>query len=156
MIWKRPPAFSIFRVLRAFSLVEVTMAIGIISVSLLTMLGLIPIGLNGLKSAADDTVRAQVSQHIASKLLLLPYSQIDAYVDQMPLYFNHYAIPQEARNADTRYTVTGQVRATSFPGSDTLGDSSDLSGSICTIQFTITTLSGEKQPYVIHLPNRGE
>lgn len=50
----------------AFSLVEVTLAIGIVAVALVPLMGMIPTGLNAQKQALDTTVASQITQKISS------------------------------------------------------------------------------------------
>lgn len=53
---------------KAFSLVEVTMAIGIAALALLPVLGLLPTGLQSLKSANDQAAAANAISMIASTI----------------------------------------------------------------------------------------
>jgi uncharacterized protein (TIGR02598 family) len=52
---------------RGFSLVEVTLAIGIVSFAFLAILGLIPIGLQTFRSAIDTSVSAQIFQRVINE-----------------------------------------------------------------------------------------
>ncbi len=53
----------------AFSLVEVTLALGIVAVSLLSLIGLLPAGLGVLRESMDQTLHAQIVQRISSGLV---------------------------------------------------------------------------------------
>jgi uncharacterized protein (TIGR02598 family) len=66
---------------RAFTLVEVTLALGIASVAILSMLALMPVGLATMKDATDSAGRAQILTHVASVLRATPYGDLPAYVD---------------------------------------------------------------------------
>ena len=48
----------------AFSLVEVVMAIGIMSISFVTVFGLLPTGLNTFRQSVDTSIGSQVAQHV--------------------------------------------------------------------------------------------
>lgn len=52
---------------RAFSLVEVTLAIGIIAFAFVAIFGLVPIGLGSFRAALDTSVRAQIAQRLATE-----------------------------------------------------------------------------------------
>ena len=47
---------------KAFSLVEVTIALGIVAFGLVAVLGLIPVGLNAARDAVSDTRTSQIAQ----------------------------------------------------------------------------------------------
>lgn len=53
----------------AFSLVEVTLALGIVAVSLLSLIGLLPAGLGVLRESMDQTLHAQIVQRISAGLV---------------------------------------------------------------------------------------
>jgi len=60
---KRP---SIFRGIRrtGFSLIEVTIALGIISFAFVAIIGLLPVGLNSQKQGADQSRAIQVLKNV--------------------------------------------------------------------------------------------
>ncbi len=64
---RRFPRCGIFRRSGGFSLVEVTMAIGIVSFAFLTTLGLIPTGLKTFRSAIDTSVGGQIFQRVINE-----------------------------------------------------------------------------------------
>lgn len=51
-----------------FSLIEVTLAIGIIAFGLIAILGLVPVGLNAAKDAADDTRTSLIAQDVFNRV----------------------------------------------------------------------------------------
>lgn len=60
----------------AFSLVEVTLALGIMGFSLVAIFGLLPFGLNIFRQTIDTTVQAQIAQEMTSVVQRTPFSQI--------------------------------------------------------------------------------
>jgi uncharacterized protein (TIGR02598 family) len=52
--------------IRAFTLVEVTLAMGIMSFAMVTLVGLLPVGMQVFREAIDTTVKAQIVQSITS------------------------------------------------------------------------------------------
>ncbi len=53
---------------RAFSLVEVVLALGVVSFAIVAILGVIPVGLNSGRSSQSETRAAQIAQDILSSL----------------------------------------------------------------------------------------
>jgi len=51
---------------RGFSLVEVVMALGLVSFVLVGLLGLMPIGLNTMRDARGDSLRAEIIKSVAN------------------------------------------------------------------------------------------
>jgi uncharacterized protein (TIGR02598 family) len=67
-----------------FTLVEVTLSIGLLSFSLLALIGLVPSGLGSLRDSVDQTTRAQIIQRISNDLVITDFAQMAS----APLYFN--------------------------------------------------------------------
>lgn len=67
-----PPTLSS----RAFTLVEVTMALGIASFAILSMLGIMVVGLNTMRGAIDTTVQAQIVQQVVGSLKQANFSTL--------------------------------------------------------------------------------
>lgn len=63
-----------------FSLVEVTMAIGIVSFAFLTTLGLIPTGLKTFRSAIDTSVGGQIFQRVINEVQQTDFDTLVASV----------------------------------------------------------------------------
>ena len=75
------------RLLDAFTLIEVTLAIGVISFAILGMVGLNSVGLKTLRSARDSVLEAQVVQAVGSEARLSDFSNLSTlagtnYYDQ--------------------------------------------------------------------------
>jgi uncharacterized protein (TIGR02598 family) len=78
------PARSLSRLARrrsgnlGFSLVEVTLAIGIIAFAIVPMLGLIPMGLSTSRQAVDNTIEAQIIQQLSNQAQQTDFSQLSS------------------------------------------------------------------------------
>lgn len=103
--------------LRAFSLVEVTLALGIASFGLVAAVGLIPVGLTTMRDAMDDTAQSMISHRISSEAALTPFAELDAKYDGANLYFDDEGQLQDREGDFTRYRVTTSVEDIVFPGS---------------------------------------
>ncbi len=56
------------RARRAFSLVEVTIAIGIVAFAFVALVGVLPVGLQTFRRAVDASVSAQITQRIINDI----------------------------------------------------------------------------------------
>ena len=136
-----------------FSLIEVTLAMGIISFSLLTILGLMPVGLNTMRQAMDSTQRAQILRRISGEVMVKPWSQIRGTnaLDGTKRFFDDEGQEQNISqtNADTRYWVQFSVTNTIFPGSRN-ADASFVTNSLQTVKvmlISVNAIPSEKTNY---------
>jgi uncharacterized protein (TIGR02598 family) len=60
----------------AFSLVEVVLAMGVVSFAILTLLALVPTGMNGFQQAQTNNVETDIVQKINTELQNAPYSSL--------------------------------------------------------------------------------
>jgi uncharacterized protein (TIGR02598 family) len=140
---------------RGFSLVEVTMALGLIAVGLLTMMGLVPIGLNSMHDSQQSMVRAQIFQSVSSEAMLTSYTDLGNFISQGPYYYDGQGQKQAAKDErTTRFVVELSQKSTQYPGSSNV---QDIKRSISTLGLAITAYPGARTPvkYVVHIPNQG-
>ncbi|XHR31081.1 MAG: Verru_Chthon cassette protein B [Chthoniobacteraceae bacterium] len=146
---------------RAFSLVEVVLALGIISVSLLAVMGLMPVGLKTMREAMDATVESQILQKINAEASLTPFSQLAAnfagktfYYDESGLFLSNS--PATAPSA-TRYWVTTDVTNPIYPGSSNAAVSNNLSALSILIVSAASSGATNKVSHVcnVQIPNSG-
>ncbi len=71
----------------AFSLIEVTIAMAIAAVALVTLLGLIPQGMNTMRDAGDAAIMARVHQQILNELQMADFDAIDEF-DEMEFFYD--------------------------------------------------------------------
>ena len=57
----RPPAY-----VRAFTIVEIMLAIGIVAFAFMALLGMVSVGLDGFRGALDTSVRSQIAQRLVT------------------------------------------------------------------------------------------
>lgn len=141
----------------AFSLVEVTMAIGIVGFCLLTLMGLLPTGLNALNDASRETTDAQIVQQIVSQAMLTPFSQIPKMLkDNSPTWYDEGGLKLTESNTRPHFEVSLEQLATVYPGSDQAADKQGgkLAESITTIRISIKPLAyGQEKSYVVNVSN---
>ncbi len=89
---------SNIRANRGFSLVEVTLAIGITAVALVSLMGMLPKGMQTLQRANDLAVMGRIHQQVVGELQLTPWeatsgagSPIDSF-DGMVRYYDDQGI----------------------------------------------------------------
>ena len=85
---------------RAFSLVEVVIAVGIVSFAFVAILGLIPAGLSQFRQAMDTSVCAQIGQRVIMDAQQTDYEALTA---QATRDANGNLTQNEAINAPLRY-----------------------------------------------------
>lgn len=86
--------------LRAFSLVEVTLAIGVIGFALIAILGLIPVAQNSAREAADDTKLGSIQQDV--------YGRVRAAVSAATVFANPSTVfPNPPTSPSFYYTNDG-------------------------------------------------
>jgi uncharacterized protein (TIGR02598 family) len=150
---------------RAFSLVEVTLAMGIISFAMITMLGLIPSGLVSLRHAIDTTTESQIVQKISAESRLTKFSLLNTQYSGATFYYDEDGTfltntPASAPAA-TRYWVTATIVTPSFPGSGNAPSLSPLANSLQAVSLkfisasSANSLSKSVNTYVIMVPNAG-
>lgn len=105
----RPPK----RAASAFSLVEVTLALGIVSVSLLSLIGLLPAGLGVLRESMDQTVHAQIVQRIAAGVVVADFSSLGN--DTLTFDQEGQLLPGGSEGS-AQYRATIQLSNPSLPG----------------------------------------
>jgi uncharacterized protein (TIGR02598 family) len=137
-----------------FSLVEVSVALGIVSFAVIAILGLIPSGLNTLKDSNGETVRAQIVRSIAASALTANFSSLNASVN-----FDNDGQPLLPTDTATypRYTVNATTNAPSFPGST----SGNFTGSLTALRIQIvlkpaSSAMGTTNNYTLQIANSGK
>lgn len=91
------PSCSRFPTTRAFSLVEVVLALGIVSFGLVSILGLIPVGLGNFREARKFAIEAGIAQRLAADLRLAEDSGREASTGRF--YFDQEGSPASADTA---------------------------------------------------------
>ena len=92
---------------RGFSLVEIVIAIGIVSFALLPTLGLLPIGLNSLRESMGQTAMANISQQIRGELQQISFNTSADFnihnLSSTNYYFTREGLKTSASGADVYY-----------------------------------------------------
>ena len=96
---------------KAFTLVEVTLAMGILAFSLVAILGLLPVALQAVSKAMNLSVQARILQASQTELLSTPFSEF-CDTNGVPknmsttLFFDENGIPCKVGSGTIRYEIT--------------------------------------------------
>ncbi len=138
-----------------FSLIEVTMAIGLISFAMLSIVGLMPVGLSTLRNAMNQTVEGQIVQKMSGRFLLTPFSQLRTnYSTSQSFYYDQEG--EEVPGAGTAaFKVTAFPPANAiYPGSSNAPTS--VTNSLVAMAIEVVALQGgATNRFIVHVPNSG-
>jgi uncharacterized protein (TIGR02598 family) len=63
---KTQPSHSSSRGSGGFTLIEVTLALGVVAFAFVSLMGLLPVGMQAFRSTIDTAVRSQIVQHVTT------------------------------------------------------------------------------------------
>jgi uncharacterized protein (TIGR02598 family) len=66
---------------KAFSMVEMALAMGVVSFAMVSLLGLLPVGLKIARDTMDITVQSQIMQSISNDVQLAEYNELQDLKD---------------------------------------------------------------------------
>lgn len=129
---------------QGFSLIEVVLALGVVSFTLAALLGLLPVGLNTLRQTMNTTAEAQIMQTVSSALQVSDFKPLASSqnLPGCPRYFNEEG-QRALVSADIAYDVVCRWSPVRLPG-----NSAD-SNSSCRVVVEITR-TREKNSVVRH------
>ena len=93
---------------RAFSLIEMVMALGVTSFALVGMVALIPVGLSSARQAADATTESQIIQFSRNELELTSFTNLAVWTGTTN-YFDNQGLPTTQGAPSQIYSVTYAV-----------------------------------------------
>lgn len=136
-----------------FSLVEVTIAMGLVSFAVLSILGLLPTGLSTLRSAMNQTVEAQIVRTIGAQSVVTAFASLATN----NVYYDQDGLPTESSD-EARYTVNVATNSPVYPGSTNAGT---LTNSLTSLKIQIVSrpspqASGTTNFYSLQVANAGK
>ena len=93
----------------AFSLIEVTIALGIVAFALVPIIGLVSTGMKSLRDSMDETVRAEIVRKVSGEALRVPYAKLLDEFQNKTFYFDDEGIQQPSSNVSTIFVATTAV-----------------------------------------------
>jgi uncharacterized protein (TIGR02598 family) len=97
-----------------FSLIEVAIALGIVSFVLIPIIGLLPMGLATIQASENQTVMAGIAQQIRGQLQEITFSSV-ATLPQTTYYYTNEGVPT-ASSSGGYYAVSFTVKGALIPG----------------------------------------
>ncbi len=137
-----------------FSLVEVTMALGIVSFAVIGIMGLLPTGLSSLRSAMNQTVEAQIVRSVGSQSVVAAFTNLASLTNLA--YFDEEGLPTESAKA--HYTTRVSPSAPVFPGASNVDN---LTNSLVALKIEIVARPNPDAPgktnfYSLQVANAGK
>lgn len=131
------------RSLSGFTLVEVTLAIGIISFAFVAMFGMLPVGLNVSRQAMDTTIEAQIVQQMKTQALQTDYSLLEELAKpEAVLYFDDQGKLTEAQTASYKAGFSSVAKTTQLPSDQPSGV---LTTKLATVTISVLNTFGNSQ-----------
>lgn len=87
----------------AFTLAETLFAMAIVSFTLLTIIGLMPTALDGLRQSERRSAEARILQSLAAEYELLPWTELQNLGRRGPFYFDETGLARRTVDESTRY-----------------------------------------------------
>jgi len=143
----------------AFSLVEVAIALGISSFAIVTIMGMIPVGLSTMREARDYTVEAQIKRRISSEAAMYPFDRLADYANGSDLLFTQDGTQQTGSGTDalTRYAVSIKETNVAYPGSSLVAGR--MSANLAALAIEIRRVAGatvlSRSTNVVFIPYSG-
>ena len=138
----------------AFSLVEVVLALGVVTFACITLLGLLTMGLVTVRSAVGNTVQAQIVQAVING------SEVQSYVNtfQTNMYFNNEGTVVAATDATMVYgaSVTAIPLTNSTATPSPYAYNSTNSASMLQVAITNRTAPGVTNVFSLVWSNSGK
>lgn len=117
----------------AFSLIEVTIAMAIAAVAVVTLLGLVPQGMDTMRAAGDEAIQGRIHQQILNEIQMTPFqdlggrSPLDQY-HNMEFYYdaqgeelsdstNQGSVSEEQKKGGFAHIYSARVSIPSVGGS---------------------------------------
>jgi uncharacterized protein (TIGR02598 family) len=145
---------------RAFSLVEVVLALGLMSFALMGIVGLLRVGLSHFRKAIDLTVQAQIAQELTSMIQRTPYADIDNLGGPATYYYDEEGNPVD--QSRYVYTATAEVASDSelnglLAPTWTIGDSGKALTNVKAVKIIITNQAfpANSQTLTTYVANSG-
>jgi uncharacterized protein (TIGR02598 family) len=137
---------------RGFSLVEMALALGVMSFAMVPLIGVLPSGLSTFKQAMSSTIESEIVQRLTNDMLLSNFSTLGTYTTS---YYDHEGMQVSQNSPDLVYTAT--LKLTSVSKSNSPADLANATAADIVL-ITITSKSNPNQPhqYSVVLANNGQ
>lgn len=142
---QRSPS-SALRLLRAFSLVEVAISLGIVAFALTALLGLVPVGLSTMRDSIQTTLQTDILRQLTSELQETPFTSLS---DSSAMVYYSEQGTRVAEGRDAYLAVTYEV----LPDTQLLADSAQGSATANLKTVRISFFTNEDRVRVPSVPS---
>jgi len=95
----------------AFSLIEVTIALGIFAFAIIPVIGLVSLGMKTLRNSMDDTVQIDLVRKTVGEAMRIPFANLSSAFDNQLFYFDDEGVQQTSSNSQTIFVASAAVTA---------------------------------------------
>lgn len=99
---------------RAFTLVETVLALGLTAFVLTSLLGLLGCGMGNFRKAMDNTLQAQMAQHLVDNARRVSFDAL-AQLAAQPYYFDDSGNPVDSANSSGTFKAVMKVSGATLP-----------------------------------------
>jgi len=93
----------------AFSLIEVTIALGIFAFAMIPVIGLVSVGMKTLRNSMDVTVQSDLVRKTVGEAMRIPFANLSDAFDNQLFYFDDEGGQQTSSNAQTIFVASSAV-----------------------------------------------
>lgn len=98
-----------------FSLIEVTIALGVFAFAMIPIIGLVSSGMKSLRGSMDDGVRGEIVRKVVAEAGRVPYTNLSTEFNNRLFYFDDEGVQQASSNAQTIFVASNSVYAATPP-----------------------------------------
>ena len=110
-----PAVRPLARCPRGFSLIEVTIALGVFAFAMIPIIGLVSSGMKSLRGSMDDGVRGEIVRKVVGEAGRVPYTNLSTAFNNRLFYFDDEGVQQASSNAQTIFVASNSVYAATPP-----------------------------------------
>jgi uncharacterized protein (TIGR02598 family) len=103
---------------RAFSLVEVVLALGIVSFAFIGIIGMLPVGMSTFRQATDATVQSQITQQMVSQVAETNFANLNKLTTSTYLFDDQGILVSDDSKCIYKVAIDVTTDTTVFPVSN--------------------------------------
>jgi uncharacterized protein (TIGR02598 family) len=103
-----PACQSPSRLSHGFSLIEVTIALGVFAFAMIPIIGLVSSGMKSLRGSMDDGVRGEIVRKVVAEAGRVPYTNLSSF-NGTNFYFDDEGVQQASSNAQTIFVASNSI-----------------------------------------------
>jgi len=103
-----PAVRPLARFPHGFSLIEVTIALGVFAFAMIPIIGLVSSGMKSLRGSMDDGVRGEIVRKVVAEAGRVPYTNLSSF-NGTNFYFDDEGVQQASSNAQTIFVASNSI-----------------------------------------------